>query len=120
MGMAVMIARLMQIWGIFPDIPMPFLFAVSQIVESARSAQEAVREGFMAISDLLDIDSIFDMPSSNLVMFDPSRLAPRPGMPLSRSSDLGNADFASTRGSTRLGNYPSLSFANSYLTSMHA
>jgi hypothetical protein len=67
----------------------------------------------MAISNLLDIDSISDMPISNFVMFDPSRLAPPPGMPPSRSSDLGNAVFASMLGSTRLGKRSSLSFANS-------
>jgi hypothetical protein len=67
----------------------------------------------MAISNLLDIDSISDMPISNLIMFFPSRLAPPPGMPLSRSSDLGNALLASTPGSTRLGKCSSLSFANS-------
>jgi hypothetical protein len=48
----------------------------------------------MAISNLLDIDSIYDMPISNLVMFDPSRRAPPLGLPLNRSSDLGKAVFA--------------------------
>jgi hypothetical protein len=74
----------------------------------------------MAISNLLDIDSISDRPISNLVMSDPSRRALPPGMPLSRTSDLGNAVLASTRGSTRLGKCSSLSFADSYLTSIHA
>jgi hypothetical protein len=73
-----------------------------RIVDSTRSALDAVREGFMAISNLLDIDSISDKPISNLVMFDPSRRAPPPGLPLDRSSDLGNAVFASTRGPTPL------------------
>jgi hypothetical protein len=73
----------------------------------------------MVISNLLDIDSISDMPISNLVMFDHSRRAPSLGLPSNRSSDLGNAVVAATRGPTRLDNDCSLSFANSYLTSVH-
>jgi hypothetical protein len=87
---------------IFLDIPMPFLFAVPPNRRPARSTRDAVLEGFMAIPNLLDIDSISDMPISNLVMFDPSRRAPPLGLPLNRSSDLGKAVFASTRGPTRL------------------
>jgi hypothetical protein len=64
--------------------------------------RDAVREGFVAISNLLDIDSISDMLVSNLVMFDPSRRASALGSPLNRSSDLGNAVFAATPGPTRL------------------
>jgi hypothetical protein len=89
-----------------------------RIVDSTRSAQDALREGFMAISNLLDIDSILDMPVSNLVMFDPSRRAPPLGLPLNRSSDLGKAIFAATRGQTRLNKDCSLWFANSCLTSV--
>jgi hypothetical protein len=60
-----------------------------RIVYSARSAQDAVREGFVATSDHLDIDSILGMPISTLGLFDPPRLAPPKGMHLSWSSDLG-------------------------------
>jgi hypothetical protein len=35
--------------------------------------------GFMVISSLLGIDSIFTRPFSNLIMFDPSRRAPPGG-----------------------------------------
>jgi hypothetical protein len=110
----------MQIWMICSMFLCVFSLRCPRIVDSARSAQHSVREGFMAISNLLGIDSIFDMPISNLVMFDSSHRAAPLGMRLSRSSDLGNAVFASTRGSTRLGKCRSLWFANSYVTSMHA
>jgi hypothetical protein len=53
---------------------------------------------FMTISNLLGIDSISDVPISNLVMLDPSPRAPPLGLLLARSSDLGDAVFASTRG----------------------
>jgi hypothetical protein len=75
--------------------------------------------GFTAIFYFLEIDSIFDGPIQKLVMFDPSRRVPR-RMPLSRTSDTGSAVFASTRGWTLLDNLSSLSFALSYLTSLHA
>jgi hypothetical protein len=73
----------------FLDIPIPFLFAVPRIFDSARSARDAVREGFMAISNLLDIDSIPEILISNLVMFDPSCRAHPLGLPLSLISEHG-------------------------------
>jgi hypothetical protein len=103
----------------FLDIPILFSLCCPRIVDSTRSAHDAVLEGFMAISNLLDIDSISEIPISNLDMFDPPRRAPPLGLPLNRSSDLGNAIFAATRGPTRLDKDCSLSFANSYLTSVH-
>jgi hypothetical protein len=48
----------------FPGYSYAFSPAVPRIVESARSAPHAVREGIMAISNLLDMGSISDMPIS--------------------------------------------------------
>jgi hypothetical protein len=66
--MAQVISRLMQTWMISWIFLCLFLLWCPRIVDSARSARDAVREGFMAISNLLDIDSISDMPISNLVI----------------------------------------------------
>jgi hypothetical protein len=118
-GMAQVISRLMHIWMISWIFQCLFSSWCPGIVDSARSALDAVREGFMAISNLLDIDSISDTPISNLVVFDPTWRAPPLGLLLARSSDLGNAVFASTRGPTPLDKDCSLSFAKCYLTSVH-
>jgi hypothetical protein len=117
--MARVISRLKQIWMISWIFLCLFSLWCPRIVDSTPSARDAVREGFMAISNLLNIDSISDVPTSNLVMFDPSRRAPPLGLPLNRTSALGNAVFAATRGPTPLDKDCSLLFANSYLTSVH-
>jgi hypothetical protein len=95
------ISWFMQYTDSYDDIPMSFSLLCPRIVDSARMARDAVRQGLMVISNLFDIDSISDMPIWNLVTFDPSRRPPPSGLPLNGSSDLGNAVFASTRGPTR-------------------
>jgi hypothetical protein len=92
-GMAPVISRLMMAWMIFPghSYALSLCGAPEPRMSSARSAQLAAREGFMAISNVLGIDSIFDRPISNLVMFPPSGIAPPPGMPLGRCPGLRNA-----------------------------
>jgi hypothetical protein len=84
----------------------------------------------MVISNPQDIELIFIGLFSNSVMVDPSRQAPPLRMPLSESFDAGNGVFAASRASARLredsslsfnavGENTSLSFANSYLISLH-
>jgi hypothetical protein len=113
-------SRLLKTWMISGIFLCLFSWSSPRTVESARSAHDAIRGEFMANSNLLDIYSIFDRPISNLVMFDPSRRCPPPGMPLTWSSDLRKAVFAASRGSTHWDKDSSLSFANSYLTSVRA
>jgi L-lactate permease len=100
--MAQVISGFVRRWMIFWICLCLFSLRCPRMVHSFRSARDAVREGFMAIANLLDIAYISHTPISNLVMFDPSRSAPPFALALNRSSDLGNGDFASTRGRTGL------------------
>jgi hypothetical protein len=118
MGMAKVISRLMQIWMISGTFLCLFSWPCPRTVESARSSQDAVRGEFMTISNLW---RLFRSSTGRFRTWSCSTLhASLPLAELGRSSDLGNAEFAASRGSPRLGKCSSLWFGNSYLTSLRA